>query len=191
MILIKGLLINEEKLLNAHSVEKDKTNIFFVSAEGNIQTTGITPSDIYKAIEAKENLTKQQADEIKRLNEELVNTEKILLQCQRENDRLRADIKKWTREGDYVELPCENAEKCSDGCLGFRLTQSQISSSSIEDIVCVPTDTCAACEDYFEFCEPAVSNDENGCSGRTLENGELYPKCLACIGIDAGDPEGK
>jgi len=103
----------------------------------------------------------------------------------------KKDLKKLTHGGEYVELPCENAEKCSDGCLGFRITKTLVSSSSVEDIVCVPTETCATCESYFEFCEPAESNDENGCSGRTLITGELYPRCLACIGIDAGDPENK
>lgn len=182
MILVANTIINESMLAEAYQ-SNQFAGCVLVFSDGTTHWESkviyCTPKEIYQAIEEKNSMLRGLLTEIERLQKELKDTEDLYIKANTENESLRErlnepklPVSKWRTKD------CPGYMGTADGCAGLRIAPEDGNEDTRIHTMCT------ACELFAFFCEQANA-DDNGCTGRRQKTGELFPRCIDCIGLIA------
>ena len=180
MILIANEMINESMLVEVYESCQFKGCVLVFSdgaTHWEAKVEECTPKEVYQAIEERNSMLRGFLTEIDRLKKELKDTENLYIKANNENESLRGRLNESKPQGDkWRTKDCPGYMETADGCAGLRIApEDENDDARIHTM-------CAGCELFAFFCEPA-KDDDGGCPGRRKKNGELFPKCIDCIGL--------
>lgn len=180
MILLGNGAINETLIATIRGSSKPEESIVQLSNGSTVWEITVkymTPPQIYQAIEEKSGVMRSLKSENERLKKELKDTEDLYIKANAENESLRERLNEpKMADSKWRTKDCPGYMETADGCAGLRIAPEDGNEDTRIHTMCT------ACELHAFFCVKAEA-DDNGCTGRRQKTGELFPRCIDCIGL--------